>query len=154
MQAIPIKFIKDAAKSVRRACKQEFTKVTDSVLDELAGISCLVVTMFALRREDDQDILHLMCAHRDEVAICPKCGSFTSGVHEEKERCVRHLDIWGKRRLCIFFRDDSNVRTAAKYSRRKWPSSTSSEGRAWISRRTFIGFACPTIERAPQTGKS
>ena len=102
MLAIPIKFIKDAAKSVKRVCKQEFTKVTDSVLTELLGISCLVVTMFALRREDDQDVLHLICAHRNEIAICPKCGSFTSGVHEEKERCVRHLDIWGKKTFLHF----------------------------------------------------
>lgn len=102
MLALPIKFIKDAAKSVKRICEQEFTKVTDSVLTELLGISSLVVTMFALRREDDKDVLHLMCAHRNNVAICPKCGAFTDSVHEEKKRCVRHLDIWGKKTFLHF----------------------------------------------------
>ena len=102
MLALPISFIKDAARSVKRICKQEFTKVKDYVLTELLGISCLAVTMFALRREDDQDVLHLMCAHRNEVAICPKCGSFASGIHEEKERCVRNLDIWGKKTFLHF----------------------------------------------------
>ena len=102
MLALPIKYVKDAARSVKRICEQEFKKVKDSVLTDLLGISCLVVTMFALRREDDVDVLHIMCAHRNEVAICPKCGALTDSVHEEKERCVRHLDIWGKRTFLHF----------------------------------------------------
>lgn len=102
MLALPIKFIKDAAKSVKRVCEQEFTKVKDSVLTELLGISCLVVTMFALRKEDGEEVLHLMCAHRHEVAICPKCGTMTISVHEEKKRCVRHLDVWGKKTFLHF----------------------------------------------------
>ena len=102
MLALPINFIKDAAKSVKRICEQEFTKVKDSALTELLGISSLVVTMFALRREDDKDVLHLMCVHRRNIAICPKCGVFTDSVHEEKKRCVRHLDIWGKKTFLHF----------------------------------------------------
>ena len=102
MLALPIKYLKDAARSVKRICEQEFKKVKDSVLTDLLGISCLVVTMFALRREDDVEVLHIMCAHRNDVAICPKCGAFTDSIHEEKERCVRHLDIWGKRTFLHF----------------------------------------------------
>ena len=102
MLALPIKFIKDAAKSVKRVCEQEFKKVKDSVLTELLGISCLAVTMFALRKEDDRDVLHLMCAHRNDVAICPRCGAFTDSLHEEKKRCVRHLDILGKKTFLHF----------------------------------------------------
>ncbi len=96
MLALPIAFIKDAARSVKRICEQEFTKVTDNALTDLLGISCLVVTMFSLRREGGRLVLHLMCAHRNGIAICPKCGAVTEDIHEEKERCIRHLDIWGK----------------------------------------------------------
>ncbi len=46
--------------------------------------------------------MHLVCAHRDDLALCPKCGAFASDVHEEKKRCVRHLDIWGKRTFLHF----------------------------------------------------
>ena len=102
MLALPIKYVKDAARSVKRICEHEFKKVKDSVLSDLLGISCLVATMFALRREDDVDVLRIMCAHLNDVAICPKCGAFTDSIHEEKERCVRHLDIWGKRTFLHF----------------------------------------------------
>ncbi len=73
------------------------------MLTDLLGISCLAVTMFSLRKEGDQNVLHLLCAHRNEIAICPKCGTITSDVHEDKERCIRHLDIWGKKTFLHFF---------------------------------------------------
>ena len=73
-----------------------------TVLTDLLGISCLVVTIFALRREDDVEVMHITCGYRSDVAIFPKCGAFTDSVHEEKERCVRHLDIWGKRTFLHF----------------------------------------------------
>ena len=72
MLYLPIGFIKDAARSVKRICKEEFNKVKDSALTELLGIPALIVTMFALRREGDQDVLHLWCAHREDIAICPR----------------------------------------------------------------------------------
>jgi len=75
MLLLSLGFIKDAARAVKRICKEEFVKVKDSVLTELLGISCLIVTMYALRREGDHDVLHLWCVHRNEFAICPKCGS-------------------------------------------------------------------------------
>lgn len=96
MLLLGLGFIKDGARAVRRICKEEFTEVKDSVLTELLGIPTLVVRMFAPRREGDQDVLHLWCAHREDMAICPRCGAICDTVHEEKERCVRHLDIWGK----------------------------------------------------------
>jgi transposase len=102
MLRLPLLFIKDAAKTVKRICLEEFTKTTDSVLTELLGISSLIVTMFSLRKEGDQTVLHLMCAHRNEIALCPKCGAMTTDVHEEKKRCVRHLDIWGKKTFLHF----------------------------------------------------
>ena len=102
MLLLPIGFIKDAARAVKRICKEEFIQVKDSVLTELLGISMLTVTMYALRREGDHDVLHLWCVHRNEVGFCPKCGSVSDDIHEEKPRCIRHLDIWKKRSFLHF----------------------------------------------------
>ena len=102
MLLLPIGFIKDAARAVKRICKEEFIQVKDSVLTELLGISMLTVTMYALRREGDHDVLHLWGVHRNEVAFCPKCGSVSDDIHEEKPRCIRHLDIWKKRSFLHF----------------------------------------------------
>ncbi len=102
MLLLSLGFIKDAARAVKRICKEEFVKVKDSVLTELLGISCLIVTMYALRREGDHDVLHLWCVHRNEFAICPKCGCVSHDIHEEKQRCIRHLDIWKKRTFLHF----------------------------------------------------
>jgi hypothetical protein len=63
-------FIKDAAKAVKRISQKEFTAVADTTLTKLLGIATLFVTMYALRREGDEDVLHLRWAHREEVAVC------------------------------------------------------------------------------------
>ena len=102
MLLLSLGFIKDAARAVKRICKEEFVKAKDSVLTELLDISCLIVTMYALRREGDHDVLHLWCVHRNEFAICPKCGCVSHDIHEEKQRCIRHLDIWKKRTFLHF----------------------------------------------------
>ncbi len=102
MLSLPLAFIKDAARSVKRICKEEFKKAHDSVLTELLGISALIVTMYMVRREDQHDVLHLYCIHRNDVAICPKCGAICEDIHAEKERCVRHLEIWGKKTFLHF----------------------------------------------------
>ncbi len=93
MLFLPISFIKDAARSVKRICKEEFKKTNDSVLTELIGISVLIVTMYMIRREDNQDVLHLYCVLHNEVAICPKCGAICDDIHDEEKRCVRHTEI-------------------------------------------------------------
>ncbi len=96
MLELPILFIKDAARSVKRICQEEFKQVKDNSLTELSGISSLIVTMYTLRREGAQYVLHVMCKHLNNIAICPKCGAMTITVHEEKRRCIRHLTLWGK----------------------------------------------------------
>ena len=95
-------FIKDAAKAVKRISQSEFTRVTDDTLTELLGIATLFVQMYALRREGDQEVLHLHCAHRQEMALCPHCGSVATDVHQEEPRCIRHLDVWGKKTFLHF----------------------------------------------------
>jgi transposase len=96
------KFIKDASKAVKRISKSEFKKTADNTLTELLGIATLFVTMYALRREGNHEILHLWCAHRDDVALCPHCGCLSQDVHQEEERSIRHLDVWGKKTILHF----------------------------------------------------
>jgi transposase len=102
MLLLPIAFIKDAARSVKRICMQEFKECKESALTELLGIEMLVVTMYSMRREGDHDVLHLWCVHREEIAICPKCGAICDRIHEENQRCVRHIDIWGHKTVLHF----------------------------------------------------
>ena len=100
--AYVIPFVKDAAKAVKRICREEFKEVVDETLTELLGIATLVVRMYAIRREGEQEVLHLWCAHREEIALCTHCGSLSTAVHQEEHRCIRHLDVWGKRTFLHF----------------------------------------------------
>ena len=102
MLQLPLHFIKDAARSVKRVCLDNFTKAKDSVLTDLLGIPTLIVTMYSLTREGDHEVLHLWCNHRDDIAVCPDCGTLSDSIHSERHRCVRHLDIWGKKTFLHF----------------------------------------------------
>jgi transposase len=104
MKLLPyiISFVKDAAKAVKRICLEEFKEVVDEALTELLGIVSLVVRMYAIRREGEHEVLHLWCAHRDEIALCTHCGTISTEVHQEEHRCIRHLDVWGKRTFLHF----------------------------------------------------
>jgi transposase len=57
MKLLPLSFTKDAARAVKRICKEAFTKVQDSVLTELLGVATLTVTMFCLRIEGELEVL-------------------------------------------------------------------------------------------------
>lgn len=72
MKLLPciIPFIKDAAKAVKRISQEQFKEVLDETLTELLGIAALVVRMYAIRREGEHEVLHLWCAHREEIALC------------------------------------------------------------------------------------
>ena len=89
-------FIKDAAKAVNRITPQEFNEVADETLTKLLGIASMVVKMYALRLEGGREVLHLWCAHREDIALCPHCGSLSAEIHQEKPRCIRHTQVWGK----------------------------------------------------------
>ncbi|MGD9506617.1 MAG: transposase family protein [Syntrophobacteraceae bacterium] len=58
--------------------------------------------MYAMRREGEHGVLHLWCAHSEEIALCTHCGSLSSSVHQEEHRCIRHLDAWGKKTFLHF----------------------------------------------------
>jgi transposase len=72
-------------------------RVTADTLSILLGLPGMVVTEYALeKQEDGQEVLHIFCHHAHEVAQCPCCGQVSQDLHEEAERSIRHLDIWGK----------------------------------------------------------
>ena len=97
-----ISFTKDASKAVKRISQKDFKEVADETLTELLGIATLVVKMYALRFEGEQKVLHLWCAHREEIALCTHCGSLSTKVHQEEVRSIRHLDVWGKKTFLHF----------------------------------------------------
>ncbi len=102
MLLLPLHFIKDAAKSVKRICLDHFKKAEGSLLTELLGISALIVTVYNITREGEHDVLHLWCNHHDDIARCPDCATLSDSIHSERHRCVRHLDIWGKKTFLHF----------------------------------------------------
>jgi transposase len=104
MKLLPyiIPFVKDAARSVKRICQADFKEVVDETLTELLGITTLVVKMYAIRREGEHEVLHLWCAHREEIALCTHCGALSTAIHQEEQRCIRHLDVWGKKTFLHF----------------------------------------------------
>jgi len=95
-------FVKDAAKAVKRLSQGDFKEVADETLTELLGIPSMVVTMYAIRREGEHEVLHLWCRHREDIAICTNCSLTSNVIHQEEHRCIRHLDVWGKKTFLHF----------------------------------------------------
>ena len=92
----PVKIIRDAARMVKRTTGLVMEQVTAGTLSILLGLPGMEVTEYALEKQGEREILHVFCRHEYEIAVCPHCGQISERVHEEKERCIRHLDIWGK----------------------------------------------------------
>jgi len=86
----------DPARAIRRIQGLTMKKVTAETLNELLGIAELEVIEYGFEHLDNEMIVHIICKHRHEVAICPRCGEVSAALHESEMRCVRHLDIWGK----------------------------------------------------------
>jgi transposase len=93
----PTRVIRDAARAVKRKGGLMIERVTAGTLSALLGLPGLVVTEYALEPcAGDREVLHLFCQPEHAVAVCPTCGQVSSAVHDSAERCIRHLDIWGK----------------------------------------------------------
>ena len=93
----PSRIIRDAARAVKRKVGLMIERVTAGTLSALLGLPGMVVTEYALEsRAGEREVLHLFCGHEHDVAVCPTCGQVSSAVHDSTERCIRHLDIWGK----------------------------------------------------------
>jgi transposase len=98
----PVRVIRDAARAVKRTAGLMIERVTAGTLSTLLGLPGMVVTEYAFEKQGERDMLHIFCQHAHVVAICPRCGQATTTVHESEERCIRHLDIWGKATLVHF----------------------------------------------------
>lgn len=93
----PSRVIRDAARAVKRKVGLMIERVTAGTLSALLGLPGMVVTEYALEpRAGEREVLHLFCQHEHDVAVCPLCEQVSSAVHDSTERCIRHLDIWGK----------------------------------------------------------
>lgn len=106
-----IPFVKDAAKSVKRIRQEDLNEVVENTLTKLLGIATLVVRTYTVWRKGDHEVLHLWSAHREEIALCAHCGALSTACHQEEHRCIRHLDVGGKRRFCISWLADFHVNT-------------------------------------------
>ena len=96
---VVVKPMKDAARAVQVGVGQAIEKIKEITVTHLLDLPQFVVTGCCVEQRGEQAILHLYCAHRDEVAICPRCHQVSMTYHDGKERCVRDLDVWGK---CTF----------------------------------------------------
>ena len=92
----PIKVARDAARAVKRKANLMIERVSANTLSTLLGLPGMIVTEYAIEREAEREVLHVFCHPEHEFALCPRCGQKSDQVHEEGERCIRHLDIWGK----------------------------------------------------------
>lgn len=92
----PVRVIRDAARATKRTDGLLIERVTAETLSTLLGLPGMVVTEYAIEKQGEGEVLHIFCVHAHDVAVCPRCGQITNAVHESKERCIRHLDIWGK----------------------------------------------------------
>ena len=92
----------DPARAVRRIQGLTMNKVTAKTLSELLSIPELIVIEYGFEQLDNEMIVHIICEHRHNVAMCPRCGEVSAALHESEMRCVRHLDIWGKMTLLHF----------------------------------------------------
>jgi len=90
------KIVRDAARAAKRTAGLMMERVTASTLSDLLGLPGMVVTEYAIEKQEGRDVLHIFAHHEHDVAVCPDCGGISTGVHESEDRCIRHLDIWGK----------------------------------------------------------
>ena len=87
---------------VKRVDNLKTQDVTAETLTELLGLPGVQVLRIGFEEENEKKYLHLFCEHEHDVALCPRCMKATSAIHEQTERCVRHLDIWGMKTLLHF----------------------------------------------------
>ena len=90
------KVIRDAARAAGRTAGLMMERVTSNTMSTLLGLPGMVVTEYAIEKQEGREVLHIFCHHEHEVAVCPECSGISTSVHESEERCIRHLDIWGK----------------------------------------------------------
>jgi transposase len=144
---------KDGAKAVKRITQGEFREVANETLTELLGIATMVVKMYALRREREHDVLHLWCVHLEDIALCPHCGSLSTKVHQEEQRCIRHLDVWGKKTFLHFLSRRFKCEDCGRTFTEGCPLSILIGDNQRLSKCTFIRLVFQAPEKALQMKK-
>ena len=99
---LPAHSVRDAARAVSRVVGQVIHTVTDAILSEFLDLSEFRVIGYAFEDQGDESIVHLYCAHRHEVALCPRCATVCEEGHQYEDRCVRDLDLLGRRTFLHF----------------------------------------------------
>ncbi len=92
----PTSHARDAARAAGRYGSEMRHRVTDRTLTDLLGLPGMIVTEYVIEAQGSEEILHIFCKHDHTVALCPRCQQVSTILHDSEERCVRHLDIWGK----------------------------------------------------------
>lgn len=97
-----VKRAKDAAWSVREGVHVIIHQVKHKTLTQLLELSGFEVNGYGIERQAEKDIVHLMCELNMEMAVCLRCKQITSTVKQYQSRCVRDLDLFGKRTFLHF----------------------------------------------------
>ena len=140
-----VKIIRDAARATKRAAGLIMKRVTASTLSTLLGLPGMVVTEYAIEEQEvGRDVLHIFAEHALDVAVCPNCKCLSVAVHESEERCIRHLDIWGKATYVHF---------PARRFDCKQCKKPFTEGLSWIEnkRRTSTEYELNVYEQCQHT---
>ena len=93
---------KDAARAVKQGVHEAVEQVKEKTLTQLLDLPQFEVNGYAVERNGEQDILHVFCKLSMDVGLCPRCKSMSTEIKQYKDRCVRDLDIWGKRTFLHF----------------------------------------------------
>ena len=99
LSLIVVKPIKDAARATKNRMGRIVEKFKEFTVTRLLDLPEFIAIGCEIEQRGEQEIVHLYCLSAHEVALCPRCRQISTTVHDEKERCVRDLDIWGK---CTF----------------------------------------------------
>ena len=99
---LPAHTVRDAARAVRRLVGDVMHKVTDAILSQFLDLSEFRVIGYAFEKQGDVSIVHLYCEHRHGVALCPRCSTPSGEGHQYDDRCVRDLDLLGRRTFLHF----------------------------------------------------
>lgn len=97
-----VKRAKDAARAVKQGVHTAIHQIRESTLTILLDLPHFEVFQYSIEREADQDILHLFCHLTQDVGICPHCNGISTTIKQYQDRCVRHIDVWGKRTFLHF----------------------------------------------------
>jgi transposase len=97
-----VKRAKDAAWAVREGLHIRIHQVTENTLTQLLDLPGFQVSGYGIERQAEKDIVHLKCELSEEVAVCLRCKAVSSTVKQYQSRCVRDLDLLGKRTFLHF----------------------------------------------------